>query len=64
MIYDHHENFDRLSYEHNSQELFEFTDEELRLYIRIQQKMNELIGLDVERSYNYFTTTPQELMEK
>ena len=64
VIYDHHENFDRLSYEHNSQELFDFTDEELRLYIRIQQKMNELIGLDVERSYNYFTTTPQELMEK
>ena len=53
-----------LTDEHNSQELFDFTDEELKKYIQIQQKMNELIKLDVERSYNYFTTTPQELMEK
>lgn len=53
-VYDHHENFDRLSYEHNSKELFDFTDDELGLYIQIQKKMNQLIGLDVERSYNYF----------
>lgn len=54
IIYDHHENFDRMSYEHNSKELYHFTDEELQLYIKIQKRMNELIGLDVERSYNYF----------
>ena len=36
------------------QELYHFTDEELQLYIKIQKRMNELIGLDVERSYNYF----------
>lgn len=56
IVYDHHENFDRMSYEHNSKELYDFTDEELRLYVKIQKRMNELIGLDVERSYNYFTT--------
>ena len=56
IIYDHHENFDRMSYEHNSKELYHFTDEELQLYIKIQKRMNELIGLDVERSYNYFKT--------
>ena len=39
---------------HNSKELYHFTDEELQLYIKIQKRMNELIGLDVERSYNYF----------
>ena len=43
-----------MSYEHNSKELYHFTDEELQLYIKIQKRMNELIGLDVERSYNYF----------
>lgn len=53
-VYEHHENFDRLSYEQNSTELYDFSDQELNLYIKIQKKMNELIGLDVERSNNYF----------
>lgn len=57
-VYDHHENFDRMSYDHNSRELFDFTDRELLLYLRIQKKMNELIGLDVERSYDYFKAEP------
>lgn len=53
-VFDHHENFDRMSYDHNSRELFDFTDQELKLYIQIQKRMNELIGLDVRRSYDYF----------
>ena len=54
IVYEHHENFDRMSYEHNSKQLGDFTDEELELFIRIEKQMNKLIGLDVERSYDYF----------
>lgn len=56
IIYDHHEDFNRMSYEYNSKELYHFTDEELQLYIKMQKRMDELIGPDVERSYDYFRT--------
>ncbi|MFQ9705452.1 MAG: PfkB family carbohydrate kinase [Enterocloster clostridioformis] len=57
IVHDHHENFGPYGLmSTTSKELYNFTDEELQLYIKIQKRMNELIGLDVERSYNYFKT--------
>ena len=49
-IYKYHQQFENTCYRRTYHALDEFSEEELKLYIRIQKRMNETFQLDVEES--------------
>ena len=55
-IYLSHQRFENRCYQRSFDHLKEFSDEELRTYIRIQKKLNESFAQDVKesREFNYF----------
>ena len=50
-VFNDHHKFEQACYARAFQKLEIFTDEELELYCRVQQRLNEAFRLDVEDSY-------------
>lgn len=49
-IYEDHETFEQRCYQRSFQNLSGFSDEEFKIYIAIQEKLNETFTVDVEES--------------
>lgn len=54
-IFENHEAFDKLCYEHKFGELSKFTKEELQTYLEVQNLINKTFKEDVAHSYTYFS---------
>ena len=52
-VFNDHHKFEQACYARTFQKLKIFTDEELELFCRVQQRLNEAFKLDVEDSYTF-----------
>ncbi len=60
IIFENHERFDQECYERNCANLVGFTDEELKIYIAIQEQINTSFCQDVKQSKASFSEIPQK----
>ena len=60
-VFNDHHKFEQACYARTFQKLEIFTDEELELYCRVQQRLNEAFRLDAEDSYQLAKRNKQGL---
>lgn len=53
-IYKNHEEFDKSCYRNYFTGLEQFSEKELKTYLKVQKKINDLFKCDIERTYRYF----------